>query len=65
MQLTVNGQPRDIDATTVRQLVEQLGLGDQPVAVERNRKVVPRSLHETTLLEEGDTLELVTLVGGG
>jgi len=35
------------------------------VAVERNRVIVPRSLHQETILESGDHIEIVTIVGGG
>jgi sulfur carrier protein len=66
MQLTVNGSPRDVpDDLTVRALIEHLGLTEGPVAVERNREVVPRALHESTLLKAGDVLEIVHFVGGG
>ncbi|MEX0652569.1 MAG: sulfur carrier protein ThiS [Phycisphaeraceae bacterium] len=65
MNLTLNGKPYDTDARTVRELVEQLDLGKQAVAVEVNRELIPRKLHESTPLNEGDAVELVTLVGGG
>ena len=51
--------------TTVRGLVETLGLTAGPVAVERNREVVPRAEHPSTLLQPGDVLEIVHFVGGG
>ena len=66
MQLTVNGEPKDVpDGTTVRGLVEALGLGEGPVAVEKNREVVPRAEHATTPLAAGDVVEIVHFVGGG
>ena len=66
MKLTVNGQSREVpDDQTVRQLVQTLGLGRGAVAVEVNRKLVPRKEHEQTRLAEGDQIEIVTLVGGG
>lgn len=67
MELIVNGQPQTFDGPpmTVRQLVEKLGMGRAPVAVELNRQVIPRARHEQTLLKDGDQLELVSLVGGG
>ncbi|HEX2687278.1 MAG TPA: sulfur carrier protein ThiS [Kofleriaceae bacterium] len=46
-------------------LIEELGLAGKPVAVERNRDVVPRALHASTVLAAGDRLEVVTFVGGG
>jgi sulfur carrier protein len=65
VQLTINGEPREIQAGNVRELVVAMGLGEQAVAVEVNREVIPKRLHEDTLLKDGDTVELVTLVGGG
>ena len=66
MQITVNGEAREVPArTTVRGLVELLGLTDGPVAVERNREVVPRAEHLSTELGAGDVLEIVHFVGGG
>jgi sulfur carrier protein len=65
MQLIINGETKQVEATTVRELVVAMGLGQQAVAVEVNREVVPKRLHEDTPLNEGDAIELVTLVGGG
>ncbi len=66
MQITVNGEPREIqEGTTVRSLIELLGLIDGPVAVERNREVVPRAQHDSTRLAEQDVVEIVHFVGGG
>jgi sulfur carrier protein len=66
MQLTVNGEAKTFpERLTVRGLVEALKLTDGPVAVERNREVVPRALHTETVLCDGDVLEIVHLVGGG
>jgi sulfur carrier protein len=66
MELTVNGEARTFpDGLTVRGLVEALALTDGPVAVERNREVVPRALHVDTVLCDRDVVEIVHLVGGG
>ena len=66
MQITVNGEPHEVPGgTTVRGLVEILGLTDGPVAVERNREVVPRAEHTNTELGAGDIVEIVHFVGGG
>jgi sulfur carrier protein len=66
MQITVNGDAHDVpDGLTVCGLVEHLGLTDGPVAVERNREVVPRAEHPNTPLAPGDVLEIVHFVGGG
>jgi sulfur carrier protein len=66
MQITVNGDAHEVPAgITVRALIENLGLTDGPVAVERNRAVVPRAEHSSTELQAGDVLEIVHFVGGG
>lgn len=66
MHITVNGEPREVPSgTTVRGLVEILGLTDGPVAVERNREVVPRAEHTSAELGAGDVIEIVHFVGGG
>jgi thiamine biosynthesis protein ThiS len=65
IEVTVNGETRQTSSATIRELIEELGLGGQPVAVERNREVVPKKRHAEAELKKGDVLELVTLVGGG
>jgi sulfur carrier protein len=65
MHLTVNGEGCDVpNGLTVRGLIDQLGL-DGPVAVEKNRVIVPRAEHATTPLNDGDEVEIVHFVGGG
>lgn len=66
IHVLVNGESHAIPAgTTVTELVARLGLGGRPIAVERNRTVVPKAHHADTRLADGDRLELVTFVGGG
>lgn len=66
IDIAVNGEAQQVPAgTTVADLIEELGFAGRPVAVERNREVVPRKNHADTALESGDRLELVTFVGGG
>ena len=66
IEVVINGKAQAVNVgTTVENLIAELGLGDRKVAVERNRAVVPRAEHATTVLADGDRLELVTFVGGG
>lgn len=66
MRLSINGESREVpDGLTVLALVQHLGLTDGPVAVEKNRAVVPRAEHAHTTLSDGDAVELVHFVGGG
>jgi sulfur carrier protein len=66
IDIVINGETRTVlQGTTVAKLVDELGFGDRRVAVERNREVVPRAQHASTVLAAGDRLEVVTFVGGG
>jgi sulfur carrier protein len=66
MQITLNGQSRELlPETTIAALLDELQLGNKPVAVEVNLELVPRQHHAQRRLSEGDRLEIVTLVGGG
>ena len=65
MRIEVNGEPRETRAATIAQLLVELGIDTGPVAVERNRLIVPRAEHAATALHEGDSLEVVQFVGGG
>ena len=65
MRVQVNGDTREVAAGTILELVQEMGLDPRKVAVERNLEIVPRSLHATTALAEGDRIELVVFVGGG
>ncbi len=64
--IEVNGKPTKVDASaTVVDLLNEMNLGQTPVAVERNKRIVPRNQHATERLADGDTIEVVTFVGGG
>lgn len=63
--ITLNGDPRRTHAATIADLVRELELAPEKVAVERNGEIVPRSTLEDAPLAEGDRLEIVHFVGGG
>lgn len=63
--ITLNGETRQSAAVTIAELVRELELTPEKVAVERNGEIVPRSTLEDALLASGDTLEIVHFVGGG
>ena len=66
MRVRLNGEWREAtEGESVADLVAQLGLRPEQVAVELNRKLVARTAREAALLTDGDELELVTMVGGG
>lgn len=66
MKVIANGDPVELaDGSTVDDLLKALGLGGKWVVVERNREPVPRAHLATTVLADGDRIELVRAVAGG
>lgn len=66
IQIRVNGEDKRIPSgASVAQLLSELQINNRYCAVERNLELVPRELHTDCLLEAGDNVEIVTLVGGG
>ena len=66
MVIFVNGERREIaPPVTISELLKQLELPARGTAVEVNQQIVARPKHDEHLLADGDTLEIVTLVGGG
>ena len=66
MELLVNDRPTTIASdATVKDLLNHLNVTVKHVAVEVNGALVPRAQHESVRLQDGDRVEVVTLVGGG
>ncbi len=66
IQLHVNGEARETPSgTTVRILLDQLGLNPARVAIEYNLQILPKPKWPETTLAPGDRLEIVQFVGGG
>ena len=65
MNITTNGEAVSIDPLTVQQYLVSLGIDPRRVAVELNLDILPKAQYESTLIKEGDSLEIVHFVGGG
>lgn len=66
MKIRINGEDREIAAgLNLGGLLESLQIRPGRVVVERNREIVPRDSFGSTLLNEGDVVEIVHFVGGG
>ncbi len=64
--ISINGDPRQFNAQlTISALIVELELTGKRIAIERNGDIVPRSLHASTPVENGDQFEIVVAVGGG
>lgn len=66
LNLRINGEDHEVvENTSLQQLVTQLNLTPERIAIELNQKVVRRADWATTLLNEDDRIEIVHFVGGG
>ncbi len=66
MKIRVNGEDKEIaDGLSLARLLEEWQIRPGRVVVELNRDIVSRDAHGSTLLKEGDALEIVHFVGGG
>ena len=65
MQLRVNDEPLEFRGATVAELVDQLGIAGQRLAVEVNEEIIPRGEHDHHRLRDGDVVEIIHAVGGG
>ncbi|MBC8874409.1 MAG: sulfur carrier protein ThiS [Planctomycetes bacterium] len=66
MKIQLNGDGREVAfGITLAGLLEELELESRNVAIEVNLDVVPRARHAEHVLNDGDQVEIVTLVGGG
>ncbi len=66
MQITINGEQQDLpEKCTVLQLLEQLKVSPERIAVEINLTVIDRSVYHATTLNEGDHVEIISFIGGG
>ena len=69
MQLVLNGQSREfsqlLSGAHLQDLIVELGLKGDRIAIEHNGDIVPRAEWANTGVSEGDRLEIVHFVGGG
>lgn len=63
--LQVNGETRTCSASRLPDALQQLGFNPQLIAVEYNGEILHRQYWSETTLQQGDRLEVVTIVGGG
>lgn len=61
----VNGAELDIAGKTVAQYLSTTNYDPKRIAVERNGDIVFKSQYEATILQDGDSVEIVSFVGGG
>jgi sulfur carrier protein len=66
MRILLNGDPKELPAqVTVQQLLDQLNIPAGRVACELNLKIIKRAFYASTVVNEGDTVEIIQAIGGG
>ena len=66
IEVRINGENREIPGErSIEELLIDLELKREQVAVEVNREIVRRAEWETRLIRQGDQIEIVHFVGGG
>ena len=63
--MRINGQDRTIERCSIREMLQRLELGERGIAVALNGVVIPRSQWQATIIEEEDSVEVVTAAAGG
>jgi len=64
--LQINGKPVELErATPLLDYLEKLGVNPRSIAVEHNGNILERAAYKGVALKEGDTVEIVRMVGGG
>ena len=61
----INGESLDIAGRTMTQYLETTSYDIRRIAVECNGEIVPKAEYGTTVLQDGDSVEVVSFVGGG
>jgi thiamine biosynthesis protein ThiS len=62
----INGKRVELDQTTpLLSYLDRLGVNQRAVAVEHNGVIIERDDYANTILRDGDTVEIVRMVGGG
>lgn len=61
----INGEDIAAGGKTVLEYLEENSYNLQRIAVERNEEIVPKTAYKSTVLNDGDKIEIVSFVGGG
>ena len=61
----INGEELNIAGKTVAEYLATTKYDPKRIAVERNGDIVPKAQYGETILKDGDSVEVVSFVGGG
>jgi sulfur carrier protein len=66
IRVTINGRPREFEREMpLPELIKRLEITHPRIAVAHNGVVLRQDEHAATIVRDGDTLEIVRMVGGG
>lgn len=66
MQIVINGELKLVsEKLTAQQLLQELGITEQKLALEINEEIIPRSSLCEHVIQPGDTVEIIHAIGGG
>ena len=66
MNILLNNKPEILfEGSTIKKLLENKNIKIKYYAIEVNRKIIPKSDHETHIIKDGDRIEIITAIGGG
>ncbi len=65
MTVTVNGEEREVKATTLAELLEELLLDTRRCATMVNGTIVRKERRADHRLRENDQVDIISMVGGG
>jgi len=61
----VNGEELDVAGKTITQFLDEANYNTDRIVVERNMEIVPKDQYNNVTFEDGDSVEVVSFVGGG
>lgn len=61
----VNGEELDVAGKTITQFLDEANYNTDRIVVERNMEIVPKDQYDNITFEDGDSVEVVSFVGGG
>jgi len=61
----INGEKLNVAGKTIAEYLATTNYDSKRIAVECNGDIVPKAQYDTTLLKDGDSVEVVSFVGGG
>lgn len=63
--ITINGKSIDKDKLLLNEYLEASKINPKRIAVELNGEILPKAEYDSTVLSDGDKVEIVNFVGGG